>query len=272
MITTIVLLYIGFVGVLFFFQRQLMYFPRTAVAPEIVQSLLPQGEKISVNTNDGLLLTAYFVPPSKDNNQIMLVFHGNAALGIELAPQFASYLSEGRGLLLAEYRGYGGNAGQPTEDGLYKDADAYLNYLKTNYSSAQLIAYGQSLGSGVAVDLVSRHPKVFSGLVLEVPFFSAVDAADNKYPFVPLKQFLLRDKYRSDTKIGAIDIPKLFLLAGKDEVVGFIGGQRLYDLAKFPKNLSVYPHAEHAQVYNYGAQIALMDFIHQLDNNSQTSE
>lgn len=250
---------------IFFGQRSLMYFPQPELSAEVAKSILPKAQMVNVVTGDGVHLQAYFIPPKDAKKPIILAFHGNGALGLYLAPSFAEAVEKGYGLLLAEYRGYSGNEGTPTETGLYQDADAYLAYLKSQYPNTHIIAYGQSLGSGVAVDLVARNPQSFIGLVLEVPFDSAVNVADKHYPYILFKKWIMRDQYLSNKKISSISIPKLFLLAGQDEVVGLNSGLNLFETAIPPKSVKVYDEAGHMNVFQYGAGKDLMGFLEGFD-------
>jgi fermentation-respiration switch protein FrsA (DUF1100 family) len=258
--------YLILMVLVFFNQRSLMYFPQPALPENVAKAILPQAQIFKVTTADGTHLKAYFVPPKDASYPIILAFHGNGSLGLYLAPSFSEAIAKGYGVLLAEYRGYSSNEGKPTETGLYQDADAYLTYLNAQYPDTKIIAYGQSLGSGVAVDLVARNPQLFIGLVLEVPFDSALNVSNKYYPYIFFKKWVLRDQYRSNEKIGAITIPKLFLLAGQDEVVGLDSGLNLFDAAKDPKTVRVYDAATHMTVFEHGAQTDLMDFLESSQN------
>ena len=190
-IITFVAAYILLLILMVHFQRSLMYFPQPDIPQAAAEKMLPDGRMVHVITEDDLILKSYFVPPRNSTKPIILVFHGNAGLGIYLSPYFADMLENGYGVLFAEYRGYGGNPGEPTEKGLYKDADAYLLYLQEHYPKTKVIAYGQSLGSGPAVDLVSRNPQSFMALILEAPFDSALNVADSTYPYIFFKKWKL---------------------------------------------------------------------------------
>lgn len=253
--------YLVVTALMWMFQRTFMYFPQPAMPQELAQSILPKGKIIKVITTDAHILNAYFVPPKDENHPIILAFYGNGSSGIYLSENFQASLKKGYGVLLAEYRGYNGNEGKPTEDGLYRDAEAYLGYLATHYPDTKIIAYGQSLGSGVAIDLVHRFQDIFTAMILEVPFDSAVNVADKAYPYVAFKKIIMKDKYLSDQKIGAITIPKLFMLAAKDEVVGFDGGMRLYNLAVDKKDIRIYDDATHMTVFDHGGEKDMLEFL-----------
>lgn len=256
--------YLIILGLVFYYQRALLYFPQPAVTPEQAATLAPGAELIEVTTKDQIKLKAYFIPPKTKDAPIILVFHGNAALGVYLAQNFSKVAAQGYGVLLAEYRGYGGNGGSPSEIGLSRDADAYLEYLKNHYPNHSIMAYGQSLGGGVAVDLLSRHPDSFKALVLEVPFDSVLNVSNRVYPYILFKKIMLKDPYLSIEKIGSITVPKLFLLAGEDEVVGLESGLNLFAAAPEPKAKIVFDHAQHGTVYLFGAEAEMVKFLESL--------
>lgn len=254
-------IYITLIAVIFLSQRSLMYFPQPAISDEIAKNILPEGEIIRVITEDKLELKAYLKPPHDSTKPIILAFHGNASLALYLAQAFQPFIKEGYGVLFAEYRGYNGNEGSPTERGLYKDADAYLEYILSRFPEHKIVAYGQSLGSAVAVDIVNRNHQNFSGLILEVPFDSALSVANKAYPFIPFKNLLLKDKYESDKKISDIKIPKLFLISGQDSVVGRDSGQRLYDLASPPKTIYINVNSGHNDIFNRDVVNSILKFL-----------
>ena len=150
---------------------------------------------------------------------------------------------------LFDYRGYGRNGGEPTEQGTYLDATGALAYLhnRSEIDPTQIIFYGFSLGTGVAVELALREPSI--GLVLRAPFTSIRDLMLNRMPrlrrplaFVP---WLPLTRYDSAAKIPRIPGPLLVMHGDADESVPFWMGQRLYELAPEPKTFVPFPGASH---------------------------
>jgi len=265
----LLIVYIVLCGMIVFSQRSMIYFPQPAMPENLGKVILPNGYPIQLQTLDGINLTSYLSPPKYPDRPILIVFHGNGALALHLVEQFQKVMDDGYGVLFAEYRGYGGNDGKPTEDGLSKDAIAHLKFIKEKYPNTKIILYGQSLGSAVAIDLAYRHPEKLAALILEVPFDSVLNVADKSYPFIPFKNILLLDKYHSDKKIGKIFIPSLFLLARQDEIVGFDGGQRLFELANEPKKIYIFDKARHMDIYNFGAEKVVFDFIEDVNQSAE---
>ena len=139
-----------------FFQRSFLYFPskeKIDVSYFIDSSL----KEIELITSDELVLKSWFKKPSKTNRNTFLVFHGNTEHIGHRVEKFQRFINDGYGFLFLEYRGYGGNPGKPTEQGLYQDASSALEFLsKQQIFSDKIIFYGESLGCGIAVKLVSK--------------------------------------------------------------------------------------------------------------------
>lgn len=244
-------------------QREFIYPPAVSTFQPVLSDS-PDMEWIEVKTDDGLTLKSWY-KPAKDNKPTLLVFHGNGGTVWHLIPHARLITEEGYGLLLAEYRYYAGNPGKPTEEGLYKDADAHYYWLQEN-DIKNIILYGQSLGSAPAVYLAAKFDT--TGLILEVPFSSALDVATYQLPFLPFLSAIMHDQYRNDQKIGDVDEPLLIGLAAKDHLVPAHLGQKLFDLANEPKVLKIYEQATHDDIYNHGFGHDLINFVEDLNNEN----
>ncbi len=238
------------------FQRNFIYFPDTR-APN-----LPDDAEIArVETSDGVNLSGWYFPARSNKSPVIVFFHGNAGTldGSRLF-KARSLVQEGYGVLLAEYRGYGGNSGKPSEAGLYADARAYIDYLLTQvgHSEADLVLYGESLGSGVATQMATEYQVM--ALILEAPFDSLLSLASRNYFYLPVR-FLLKDRYMSIEKISDIDAPLLILHGHKDEVIPFRAAKNLFDAAKTPKKFVDFPQGKHSDLYNFGANDHIVNFL-----------
>jgi hypothetical protein len=152
---------------------------------------------------------------------------------------------------MAEYRGYGGNPGTPTERGLVADGAAALDFLDGEGIAAnRLVIYGESLGSGVAVLLAAQRE--VAGLILEAPFTSVADVAQHHYSFMPASA-LVRDRFDSLARIGQVRAPILVLHGERDRVVPLRFGRALFDAAPEPKELWLAREAGHEDLARYGA-------------------
>lgn len=241
--------YAGMLLLLFLVQRSLLYHPSKS-AFDVVELNALGLDLVAYETSGGLRLQSLYRKPAKDGRTI-LYFHGNAGHAGHRAQKVRPYLDAGYGVLLAGYRGYGPNPGQVTEKGLYEDAAAALNYLKEQgVSSKEIILYGESLGTGVAVDLAQS--KKFAALILESSFSSIAKVAQSQFPVFPVK-FLVRDRYESERKIAAAGVPLLFLHGLRDTTVPVRYGRALYAGAPEPKEFIEFADAGHNDLYDHGA-------------------
>jgi uncharacterized protein len=197
-------------------QRRLLYFPDTAVPP--AASVLPGAQEITLRTEDGLALGAWHLAPTgADRGITILVMPGNAGSRALRAPLARRLAAEGFAVLLLDYRGYGGNPGSPSEDGLITDARAARTYLAGPSVPAQrLIYFGESLGAAVATRLATEQPP--GGLVLRSPFTDLAAVGAQHYPLLPVR-LLLRDRFPVTKLISQIQVPTAVVYGSADTIV-----------------------------------------------------
>jgi uncharacterized protein len=230
-------------AVIWLFQRRLIYFPLNEPVPPAA-SVLPTAEEISFQTEDGLPLHGWFVPALGAIRFTVLVFNGNAGDRSYRAPLAAGLARKGLSVLLFDYRGYGGNPGNPSERGLVSDARAARAYLESrpDVDSDKIAYFGESLGAAVAVTLaVERAP---AALILRSPFTSLSDMGRLHYPFLPTGP-LLRDRFDSVGRIGRVAYPVLIVAGERDQIVPLGQSRRLYDAISTTGRLVVVPGADH---------------------------
>jgi fermentation-respiration switch protein FrsA (DUF1100 family) len=225
-----VVLYCGFVVLLYVAQRRLQYFPeRQRTAPRAVG--LPEAEEAVLNTADGERVIVWHVPP-REEQPVFLYFHGNGGSLRWRDERFRALIADGSGLVALSYRGYGGSSGRPTERGLIEDAAAAHAFAIARYPDERIVLWGESLGSALALALAAEKP--VGSLVLEAPFTSAADVGARHYWFVPVRLFM-KDQFRSDLRAGKVMAPVLVVHGESDAVVPIMLGERLYGLIQAPK-------------------------------------
>jgi hypothetical protein len=225
-------------------QRRMIYFPFGDV-PTSAAAGLPRAESVAFTTADGLTLHGWFVPAAQPaTRHTVIVFNGNAGHRAMRAPLADALARRGIASLLFDYRGFGGNPGSPSEEGLALDARAARAYVagRPDVDSTRLVYFGESLGTGVAVGLATEHPP--AALILRSPFTSMVDIGRYHYPFLPVR-WLLRDRFDSLDRIGSVGCPLLVIAGDRDSIIPPALSQRLYDAAPSPKRLVMIPGADH---------------------------
>ena len=261
----VVTLLVSYTAIVVFFyamQRHFIYVPDMS-RPNPALFGMADMAPVNVETADGLVLQGLY-KPAKKNQPVILMFHGNAGhIGIR-AFKARPFLDFGYGFLLAEYRAYGGNPGTITEAGLYEDARAYIGWLNKNGVPVEnIVLYGESLGTGIAVQMATEYPGV-RVVVLEAPYTTMPDVAQGHMFFLPVK-WMLKDRYESIKKIGSVRAPLLVFNGRLDNIVPPAMGQRLYDAANDPKTMEVFPFAGHNDLYMHGASGVILKFLEYLD-------
>jgi uncharacterized protein len=235
------------IGLLWAFQRRLIYLPAPRAVPPAA-SVLPGAEEVTFTTADGLRLGGWFVPAGAVDTPAtrspgVLVCNGNGG-NRSLRAALAAELSRmGLAVLLFDYRGYGGNPGDPSEEGLAADARAAQAYLagRAEVDPDRLIYFGESLGAAVALRLAVERPP--AALVLRSPFASLAEVGRLHYPLAPMS--LLRDRYDSAAMAGRLAAPLLVVAGGRDRIVPASHSRRLFAAAPQPKRLVVLDGADH---------------------------
>jgi fermentation-respiration switch protein FrsA (DUF1100 family) len=199
-------------------QRRLIYLPFPARVPPAVD-VLPGAQEVTLRTTDGLELGAWLVPAGEpDRGTAVLVANGNTGNRSLRAPLGRSLAKAGLAVLLFDYRGYGGNPGRPSEDGLARDVRAAHRFLieEVGVAPERLLYYGESLGSAVVTELATEHPP--AGLVLRSPFVDLASVGRIHYPFLPVRM-LLRDRYPLAELLASVKVPTTVVYGSRDSIV-----------------------------------------------------
>src|SRR5688572_12849720 len=217
----VVVLLIGAVmGILWAVQRQLIYFPDAARVPPAGE-VIAEARDVTLHTEDGLELGAWFVPEAGGGTpgtpMAVLVAPGNGG-NREGRAGLAEELSDrGLAVLLMDYRGYGGNPGSSSEEGLAADAFAAAEALEAlGYPPERTIYFGESLGTGVVAALQVRRPP--AGMVLRSPFTELADVGAHHYPWLPVRIFL-RDRFEVTSRLSGSAVPVTVIYGDRDSVI-----------------------------------------------------
>lgn len=226
-------------GGLWLLQRLLIYLPTQHVPP--VAEVLPGWETALLATDDGLGLAAWYRAPEL-SAPVVIVFNGNAGNRSDRMPLGRALAEAGFGVLLVDYRGYGGNPGRPTEAGLALDARAAADFVAGAAPGHPVAYFGESLGAAVAVELATARPP--AALVLRSPFTSLADVAALHYPLLPVR-VLLWDRYPSAERIRGVTAPVLIVAGSADSIIPAAQSRKLFELANPPKEFLVIDGADH---------------------------
>jgi hypothetical protein len=248
-------------GLLLLFEKRFIYFPTRD--HEVTPSALGLAhEDVWLVTEDGVRIHGWYLPV-REPRWVTLVSHGNAgniSHRLDRALLLQQHLASS--VFLYDYRGYGASEGSPDEAGTYRDARAAYRWLveQKHVKPDELVLFGESLGSAVAVELALERPA--AALVLEAPFTSVPDVA-RRTALAPLAPFV-RTRYDNLAKIPRLKMPLLVMQGDRDEVIPPALGRRLFDTAPEPKRYYAIPGAGHNDTYLVGGAAywkALSDFL-----------
>ena len=236
-VTTVIVGVLIAVLTLWMFQRRLMYFPTQNLG-----DLPPSVEEVAYSTADQLSMRAWFLPTESQPVGTVVVFNGNAGNRADRWPLGEALRTSGFSVLLVDYRGYGGNPGSPSQPGLYADALAALEYVRSrpDVDPDRIIYFGESLGSGVAIQLAVTDPP--AALVLRSPFTSMADVAAVHYSILSLA---LKDRYPSLEKIPEVDAPVMIVAGSADGIVPVEQSRTVFEAARHPGQYLELQGADH---------------------------
>jgi len=241
----------------FIFQRRLMYFPDVTRVPPSSYGLIGVEERV-LDMPDGARLVGWY-GRAAPGRPTVLYLHGNAGNLANRSERVRKYSAHGLGIFMPSYRGYSGSTGRPTERANVADAKlAYEALRKDGIAPEDIILYGESLGSGVAVQVAAEKP--VGGIVLDAPYTSIVDVAAEAYPFLPVRPFMV-DRYDTLRYLRDVKAPLLVVHGEEDEVIPVAMGRAVYAAANGPKEIVTLPRAGHSDHHLHGSTEEIFRWI-----------
>ncbi|NRQ01712.1 alpha/beta hydrolase [Marinobacterium sp. xm-d-530] len=237
------LLYISASAYMYFAQESLIFKP--TYETESVEKVFPGASELFINTPHGNRLQTWY-KPAKPGQEILVYLHGNAR-NMSTRGRLINILSEGdRGLLIFSWGGFGQSTGTPSEVSFYEDARAVFDWLakEHNLNSSDLIIYGESLGTGVAVQLATERD--FKGVILAAPYTSIAQMAADDYPWLPVN-LLLKHRFDSIDKVQQVHEPLVILHSTDDDTIPYEQGVTLFEAAEEPKLFMGFEDREHTR-------------------------
>ena len=232
-LSILVLGYLAVCALLFVFQARLIWFPGPPPEAQPADYGLAFQE-LDLVAADGVRVHGWFLP-APDARATVVFCHGNAGNIAHRIPHAQALLEAGAAVLLFDYRGYGRSEGSPTEEGTYLDAlAAYDHLVASGTEPERIVAWGESLGAGAALELARR--RAVAAVVIESAFTSLPDMGAEVYGWLPVR-LLSRYRYANLEKVGQLGVPLLVIHSPADEIVPFAHGRRLFDAAREPKRL-----------------------------------
>ena len=230
-VLSVAIIYILIIIYVFINQRNLLYHPtENKYLDDQVEF---EYEEVMIKTHENIELKSWLIKKDFDKYKTLIFFHGNAGNLFNRVHKLNKLNKLDINILIISWRGFSGNAGKPTEKNLYYDAKESIKWLNDlGIKNEKIILYGESLGTGVAVELGQEN--TFNSIILESPFTSIAKAAKIYYPYLPIN-LLLKDRYDSIDKIINITKPILIMHGMKDNIVPHSMGVEIFEKANEPK-------------------------------------
>ncbi len=253
-------IYIAIIVFFYLFQRSFLYFPdeNNYLTTEVINK---ENKVVYIQTKDNLNLKSYLYF-EKSNKNTILFLHGNAGTLNNRIYKLNIFKKLGFNYLALSWRGFSGNKGNPTEEGLTLDALSGLNFLNTlGIKDNEVVIYGESLGTGVGVNVTTIRD--VKGLILESPYTSIGDVGKIKFPFLPIN-LILKDKFDTKSKISSVKCPILVMHGYADKIVPFYMGNEIFDSIN-SKKYSHFVDDDHMMDLDNKAILVIQNFFNSIN-------
>ena len=136
LVTSLTFLYISICAYMYIIQRDILYQPNVIHTP-LVEKLNTQVQEIEVLSTDNVNLKSWFYKNNK-NKYTILFLHGNNGNLKTRIYKLNEFKNLNLNYLIISWRGFNGNNGKPTEQGLYDDGRNAVKWLEKDRKSTRL--------------------------------------------------------------------------------------------------------------------------------------
>ncbi len=251
--------YLGILGVLYFWQRDLQY-DRSGRLFDLSETALTSASLVRIPTSGGNQVTGWYQPPPDPTKPVILFYRGNAQSFSREHRRFAQWVSDGYGFLAFDYRGFPGSPGELSEENVLADAEAAYDWLAE--TGVRIVIWARSLGSAPGTYVASRRDA--EALILETPFISAVAVAADRYGFLPVG-WLMHDQFRLNDWLPDVAEPVFVAHGTADETIGVHHGEWVFENAPNAVELWIEPGGTHGDLWDRGLWARAKAFIESVD-------
>lgn len=238
-------------------ERHLMYHP-TGSRVDPAKYGLHNTEELLLKTPDGHKIVTWYAKAAP-GQPTLLYFHGNSGTLADRADRISAFTKLGRGVLMMAYRGYSGSTGRPSEAANVADAKlAYDTLIKMGVPAEDIILYGESIGTGIAVQVAAERP--VAGIILDAPYTSIVDVAEICYPYLPAR-LMMRDRYETMRYLPRVEVPLLVVHGEQDAIIPVEMGRKVARSAPGPSEIVTFRRAGHSDHGKFGSFEVINEWI-----------
>ena len=257
LITSAIVIYLILLTLIYINQRKLLYLP--SENNYLDDPINFNYNEFFIEVDKDVKIKSWLIEKDLKKYKTILFLHGNAGNLFNRSYKLNRLNELNLNVLIISWRSFSGNSGKPNETNLYGDAKKAVKWLnERGVETKNIILYGESLGTGVAVEIGQTNK--FNSIILESPYTSMIKAAKIYYPYLPVK-FLLKDKYDSEKKIKNIKTPILIMHGKKDNIVPFHMGKKLFETANEPKKFLQIEEDDHMLSFNDNLLLEIKNFI-----------
>ena len=257
LITSTIVIYLILLTLIYINQRKLLYLP--SENNYLDDPINFTYNEFFIEVDKDVKIKSWLIEKDLKKYKTILFLHGNAGNLFNRSYKLNRLNELNLNVLIISWRSFSGNLGEPNETNLYGDAKKAVKWLNDRgVETKNIILYGESLGTGVAVEIGQSNK--FNSIILESPYTSMVKAAKIYYPYLPVK-FLLKDKYESEKKIKHIKTPILIMHGKKDNIVTFNMGKKLFEIANKQKKFIQIEEDDHRLYFNDSLLLEIKNFI-----------
>ena len=256
LITSTIVIYLILLTLIYINQRKLLYLP--SENNYLDDPINFTYNEFFIEVDKDVKIKSWLIEKDLKKYKTILFLHGNAGNLFNRSYKLNRLNELNLNVLIISWRSFSGNSGKPNETNLYGDAKKAVKWLnERGVETKNIILYGESLGTGVAVEIGQTNK--FNSIILESPYTSMIKAAKIYYPYLPVK-FLLKDKYDSEKKIKNIKTPILIMHGKKDNIVPFYMGKKLFEIANKPKKFLQIEEDDHMLSFNDNLLLEIKSF------------
>ena len=257
LISSALVIYLILLTLIYINQRKLLYLP--SENNYLDDPINFTYNEFFIEVDKDVKIKSWLIEKDLKKYKTILFLHGNAGNLFNRSYKLNRLNELNLNVLIISWRSFSGNLGKPNETNLYGDAKKAVKWLNDKgVKTENIILYGESLGTGVAVEIGQTNK--FNSIILESPYTSMVKAAKIYYPYLPVN-LLLKDKINSEKKIKNIKTPILIMHGKKDNIVPFNMGKKLFEIANKPKKFLQIEEDDHMLSFNDNLLLEIKNFI-----------